>query len=62
MSNFNGLLRRYIDIVNEAAELRTPAEIAASADLSSANDGSTTSGAAPAARNPNPEVPPVVPR
>jgi hypothetical protein len=62
MSNFNGLLRRYIDIVNEAAELRTPAEIAASADLLSANDGSTTSGAAPAARNPNAGLTPDDPR
>ena len=62
MSNFNGLLRRYIDIVNEAAELRTPAEIAASADLLSANDGSTSSGAAPAARNPNAGLTPDDPR
>lgn len=62
MSQFNGLLRKYIDIVNEAPELRTPAEIAASADLSSANDGSTTSGAAPAARNPNAGLTPDDPR
>ncbi len=43
-------------------ELRTPAEIAASQDLSSANDGSTTSGAAPAARNPNAGLTPDDPR
>jgi len=56
----NSLLRKYIDIVE--ADARTPAEIAASADLLTANDGSTTSGAAPAARNPNAGLDPSDPR
>lgn len=43
-------------------EMRTPAEIAASQDMSSANDGSTTSGAAPQARNPNAGLTPDDPR
>lgn len=56
----NSLLRKYIDIVE--ADLRTPAEIAASQELLTANDGSTTSGAAPAARNPNAGLTPDDPR
>lgn len=43
-------------------EMRTPAEIAASQDMSSANDGSTTSGAAPQARNTNAGLTPDDPR
>lgn len=43
-------------------EMRTPAEIAASQDMSSANDGSTTSGAAAQARNPNAGLTPDDPR
>lgn len=56
----DSLLRKYIDIVE--ADLRTPAEIAASQELLTANDGSTTSGAAPAARNPNAGLTPDDPR
>ena len=56
----DSLLRKYIDIIE--ADLRTPAEIAASQELLTANDGSTTSGAAPAARNPNAGLTPDDPR
>ena len=42
-----------LEAIQEAPELRTPAEIAASKDLLSANDGSTTPGAAAEPRNPN---------
>jgi hypothetical protein len=42
-------------------EMRTPAEIAASQDLLSANDGSTTPGAAAQPRNPNAGAAPAAP-